>query len=403
MISHIIKKTLIFAAILSQNAFSSTYSIKEISSPQPLSESKTFETTLEPKKYATGFVFEKGWFKKIPKPKDVKLKEVLPRHFDWREKATLSAPKNQGACGSCWAHSMTAVLQDVMIVRGQPTVNLSEQYLLSCNTEGWGCNGGNFNHDYHKAPLGGVPFSEFPYVGSKVNCKQNLSHPYKLDSWSYVASANENAPPDVTAIKSAIFNFGPISAAVAANDAFMSYKSGVFNQCDNTKPNHAIVLVGWDDDSQSFIMKNSWGTWGDKGYMNIKYGCNYIGIAANYIKYTPPASPGPTPTPVPPTPVPTPKVTPTPTPTNPVPPPSCTPAPVASVGKGTLYVRQGQWIQIGMMPVKGTYYHWEDRYGRNFSNAPYIALRVMTPNIFTLYATTRCGTAKASVYVNITR
>ena len=35
---------------------------------------------------------------------------------------------------------------------------------------------------------------------------------------------------------------------------------------------HAVCLVGYNDATQRFIVKNSWGTgWGDKGYFYMPY------------------------------------------------------------------------------------------------------------------------------------
>ena len=35
---------------------------------------------------------------------------------------------------------------------------------------------------------------------------------------------------------------------------------------------HAIAAVGYDDDKEYFIVRNSWGTeWGDNGYCYIPY------------------------------------------------------------------------------------------------------------------------------------
>jgi hypothetical protein len=77
--------------------------------------------------------------------------------------------------------------------------------------------------------------------------------------------------------------------------------------------NHAVVLTGWDDSTQSWVLRNSWGSgWGESGYMRIRWGISNVGYAANYVVYQ---GSGATITPGGPTLTPT--LTPTPTPTNP--------------------------------------------------------------------------------------
>ena len=96
---------------------------------------------------------------------------------------------------------------------------------------------------------------------------------------------------------------------------------------------HAVVLVGYDDSTQKFILRNSWGTdWGDSGHGTIPYAyvldfylCqdNWVILTVDDSALTPgPPVPTPGPTPVPepsPTPVPVP---PQPNP-NPAPGPDC--------------------------------------------------------------------------------
>ena len=111
---------------------------------------------------------------------------------------------------------------------------------------------------------------------------------------------NSSSVPSVTAIKQAIATYGPISAAVCVGSQFQSYTGGVFStdesaSCGTSKVNHAIVLVGWDDNQGTWILRNSWGTWwgelaggttgSEKGYMRIKYGISNVGYAANYVSY----------------------------------------------------------------------------------------------------------------------
>ena len=366
------------------------FSLTAISGTKKIDEMKTltFETNKTPAKYTTGLKLEKGWIKKVKVTK-VKAQVALPRHFDWREQGKLTPVTDQRDCGDCWAHASVAVFQDVMALRGMGQIALSPQYLLSCNHENWSCDGGFFAHDYHMAlPMGGVPEAEFPYVAQKVACKPNLSHPYHLSSWAYLPTKDENSPPTTEDIKNAIYTHGPVAAGFGATNAFMGYRSGVFNQCDGTQPNHAIVLVGWDEDGQYFILKNSWGAWGENnsGYAKVKYGCNYLGIAANYVEFN---SPNPNPNPQP-----APQPTPTPQPV-----PKCAPEPYANAGHD-VQVRRGRIVQLGTPARTGTTYHWESSAGpgRPLETA-IIVIRPLVSQVFTVYATTKCGTAKSSAMV----
>ena len=56
-----------------------------------------------------------------------------------------------------------------LLIKQSLTTDLSEQYLVSCNTEGWGCSGGWWAHDMLVSP-GAVIEADFPYVASDVPC-----------------------------------------------------------------------------------------------------------------------------------------------------------------------------------------------------------------------------------------
>jgi hypothetical protein len=182
--------------------------------------------------------------------------------------------------------------------------NLAEQYLVSCNTDGWGCGGGWWAHDYHwwkippgESEAGAVLEEEFPYQANDVPCCGScpFNHPYELDSWSWVDG--EWGVPSVADMKQAIYTYGPISAAICAGSAFGSYGGGVFETDEACAfgVNHAVALVGWDDSQGTngvWILRNSWGSgWGESGYMRIGYGVSNVGYSANYIVYTPDPAP----------------------------------------------------------------------------------------------------------------
>lgn len=193
--------------------------------------------------------------------------------------AAYTSVKDQGSCGSCWAFSTAGMFESVLLKKGIST-DLSEQWLVSCNTDGWGCNGGWFANNYYLNP-GAVLESCFRYKAIDAPCKTGC--PYV-----YIATGQGSAS-NVAAIKDAIKVYGAVSCAVTVTTPFQAYTGGVFNYNSTAQTNHAVVLVGWDDTLGSagcWRMKNSWGrSWGDSGMMWIEYGCSNIGSGGNYLKY----------------------------------------------------------------------------------------------------------------------
>ena len=227
--------------------------------------------------------------------------QSIPEAYNWCDTHGGCPPvRNQGRCGSCWAFGTVGPLEAWIKYGGREgSVDLAEQYLLSCNTHGWGCDGGWWAHDYHwnrmppgEPQAGAVLESAFPYQASEISCAGPYDHPFKMTSWDYIGDGH--SVPPVAAIKDAIYAFGPVGVALCVGNQFDRYTGGVF-QADETcdyAVNHAVVLVGWDDADQAWILRNSWGPdWGEDGYMRILYGTSNVGYAANYVVYTPAAAP----------------------------------------------------------------------------------------------------------------
>ena len=250
-------------------------------------------------------VRSRGPFKGVYEPKPSLIQEPvmleedltapgLPAYFNWCDQINerwgegCTSVKSQGNCGSCWAFATVGPFENMIKYRygnnhGQSTeIDLSEQYLVSCNTRGWGCDGGSWAHSYHVNP-GAVLEEDFPYTARDSSCRSNLDHPWKLDGWSYIRWSS--SVPSVADIKQAIYDHGPVSAALYVGSAFRNYRRGVFSTNESGTPNHAITLVGWDDSKSAWRLRNSWGTgWGEGGYMWIRYGTSKVGYGANYIE-----------------------------------------------------------------------------------------------------------------------
>jgi C1A family cysteine protease len=219
---------------------------------------------------------------------------VLPSSFDWRDLGGCTPVKDQDGCGSCWAFGTLAPLECNILIKDHQVVDLSEQWLVSCNQNGWGCNGGWWAHSYFQWKMdpfngtGAVLEDEFPYVASDVSCDGPYHHPYTIDSWHYVGYSQ--GVTKIDAIKQAIMTYGPVSVSCAVTEAFGAYSGGVFNADDpDAEINHAVALVGWDDSQGAngvWILRNSWGSWwGEEGYMRIEYGACKVGYSACYVDY----------------------------------------------------------------------------------------------------------------------
>lgn len=230
--------------------------------------------------------------------------DALPAAYNWCDLGGCTPVRDQGQCGSCWAFGTVGSLESAILLQDGASKDLAEQYLVSCNSDGWGCDGGWWAHDYHEWKLGtdgtgpGAVYElDFPYTATDAPCNGPYTHHETLADWVYIG--NDSSVPSTDAIKQAILDHGPVSAAVCVNSAFQSYTGGVFTGsvfCFSI--NHAIVLTGWDDSLGAWRLRNSWGPeWGEDGYMWIAYGKQYVGYSANYVVYngstppTPPAAP----------------------------------------------------------------------------------------------------------------
>ncbi len=229
------------------------------------------------------------------------LTQDFPASFDWREIAGSPPVRNQGGCGACWAFATIGVLEYNILIHDGVERDLSEQWLLSCNSNNFSCWGGSAFEAFQYFEWGGiyddccgdsgaVSEEEFPYVAEKVPCACPYKHYYYTEDWDLYN------PPDINSLKQVIMTYGPVYSGVNATVTFHFYSGGVFNNCGSNSTNHAVMIVGWDDNPPDggpdcpgvWIIRNSWGKkWGEDGYMRIEYGCNGVGNSVYYMQYAP--------------------------------------------------------------------------------------------------------------------
>lgn len=217
---------------------------------------------------------------------------ALPASVDWRDSGCVTAVKNQGACGSCYAFSAVGAVESAYCLKHNKTsIALSEQQVISCS-HGWytnGCNGGLMQGVFlWAAESGGLcKQQDVPYLAHPSRECPKCTKEVKVTGFHNVPRYNQ------LALQTAVATIGPISIAIEADQtAFQFYKSGVMTGACGTNLDHGVLLVGYGKDADSghgyWLIKNSWGPdWGEKGYIRITMestspqgNCGILGMAS---------------------------------------------------------------------------------------------------------------------------
>lgn len=202
----------------------------------------------------------------------------LPANVDWRDQNMVTPPKNQGSCGSCWAHAAIETIEShAAITLGVPLMELAPQQFVDCIRNPNQC-GGTGGCEGATAELGfefgqqGVTLNEnYKYTGRDNSC-------HAANAAVYTSGYHKLPQNNATALMEAVANVGPVAISVAAA-TWSFYTHGVFDGiggrgCD-VEVDHAVQLVGYGTDGATgkdyWLVRNSWGpTWGEKGYIRIQ-------------------------------------------------------------------------------------------------------------------------------------
>jgi len=226
----------------------------------------------------------------------------LPSRFDWREYGKVTGVRNQGACGSCYAFAALANVEARLLVAGEPEYDFSENNAKECEWYESSCSGGNyFRIASFLSQYGTVLETCDPYVAAPVACKTTCPHIITLLGWNLISA---DTIPDPELVKSYVYAYGPVYTSFYAGSGdswgseFRHYDGSytLFHE-GNDEPNHAVLIIGWDDDlahaggQGAWICKNSWGSeWGGpcgygvrSGYFTMGYGSANMGWYTSFM------------------------------------------------------------------------------------------------------------------------
>jgi C1A family cysteine protease len=210
---------------------------------------------------------------------------TYPPSHDWRSAPAgnfITEIKDQNPCGSCVAFGANATVEGTLRVeQNDPNlaVDLSEAYLFFCvaRTQGRRCSGEKEGGWWPAAALDalqadGVPDEAcYPYVAQDQDCT-NLCQDWRSRA-TKIASWREITKPDE--MKQWLSARGPLVATMTVYEDFVRFYVGdVYRYVSGELGGgHCISIIGYDEEGQFWIGKNSWGTgWGESGFFRIAYG-----------------------------------------------------------------------------------------------------------------------------------
>lgn len=209
---------------------------------------------------------------------------ILPPQYDLREKKRAPQIKNQGKYGTCWAFAALSAMESALMPEEEEIfapdhMSLQNSFVLRQ------ADGGEYTMGmaYLTAWQGPVYEADDPYGDG--------TSPDNLEPVKHVQEIQLIDGKDFEKIKEAVFKYGGVQTAIysalrSSQTNSPYYNSDAYAYCymGAEKPNHEILIIGWDDNypkenfkmevesDGAFICQNSWGeNFGDNGVFYVSY------------------------------------------------------------------------------------------------------------------------------------
>lgn len=207
------------------------------------------------------------------------VRTFFPAKVDYRAK--MGTVLDQGNLGSCTANAIASAFQYGLSKQNMTSYSPSRLFIY-----------------YNERLLEGT-VNEDPGANLRDGIKTlNKDGACPEDMWPYNISQYRVKPPDAaykaalqdratgyyrvnvdaTSIKTAIASGYPVIAGISVYSSFETNavtrtgKVPMPGRHDYLLGGHAVLIVGFDEATQQFIVRNSWGTsWGDNGYFYLPY------------------------------------------------------------------------------------------------------------------------------------
>nr|BAN20121.1 cathepsin L [Riptortus pedestris] len=205
----------------------------------------------------------------------------LPASMDWRSMGAVTAVRDQGDCGSCYAISTATTVETQVYLRTGELTPLSPQQIVECSNtyryKNMACKGGWLDRTFSYIKDQGLATeADYPYTGRNTNWAIGCRYNRKLRIAARTKGFVNIKQQDEAALADAVATAGVVAVGVQSRKSNLQfYKSGVHysSKCDHKFIDHAMVVVGYGTTPEGedyWLVKNSWGTsWGEDGYVRM--------------------------------------------------------------------------------------------------------------------------------------
>jgi C1A family cysteine protease len=227
-----------------------------------------------------------GWNRDLPDGRDfmygapAEVVRQLPESVDLRP--GCPPVYDQGQLGSCTANAIGGSLEFAQIKQKSKSpftpsrlfIYYNERVIEHTVDSDSGAQIRDGVKSVHK--LGAPPETDWPYDINQFSKKP----PEKAytDAKNYQSILYQRVTPTLGQLKGCLASGFPFVFGFTVYESFESQEMantghlGMPGSGEKQLGGHAVLAVGYDDSSQSFIVRNSWGAdWGIKGYFTMPY------------------------------------------------------------------------------------------------------------------------------------
>ena len=215
--------------------------------------------------------------------------DEIPQYYSLLDHGLLTIPKDQQSSGNCWAFTAIAALESAILKASGESFDLSEENMKNVIAKfsdyGWDISTNDGGYDnmpfgYLASWLGPVLESEdtFDDKGTLSAVFESIMHVQNIKFLTRKDYLDNDE------VKKAILKYGAVGTSMLFDNNF--FKGEGYYCWSFYSSNHAVTIVGWDDNYSrdnfyglpedkgdgAWIVRNSWGPdWNDNGYFYVSY------------------------------------------------------------------------------------------------------------------------------------